>query len=63
VRRILILGSPGSGKSTLARQLAARTGLPLIHLDQIFWLPNWIVTEEAAFLRQLAAELERNQSP
>ena len=35
--RILILGCPGSGKSTLARALAARTGLPLIHLDNIWW--------------------------
>ena len=35
--RILILGCSGSGKSTLARALAARTGLPLIHLDNIWW--------------------------
>ncbi len=35
--RILILGCPGSGKSTLARALAARTGLPLIHLDNVWW--------------------------
>ena len=35
--RILILGCPGSGKSTLARALAARTGLPLVHLDTVWW--------------------------
>ncbi len=35
--RILILGCSGSGKSTLARALAARTGLPLVHLDNIWW--------------------------
>lgn len=38
--RILILGCPGSGKSTLARALAARTGLPLIHLDNLWWRPD-----------------------
>ena len=31
--RIVILGCAGSGKTTLARQLAERTGAPLISLD------------------------------
>ena len=35
--RILILGCSGSGKSTFARALAARTGLPLVHLDTVWW--------------------------
>ncbi len=39
---ILVIGSPGSGKSTLARSLAAATGLPLVHLDQQYWLPGWV---------------------
>lgn len=36
-RKIIILGCPGSGKSTLARRLRERTGLPLIHLDNVWW--------------------------
>ncbi len=35
--RILVLGCPGSGKSTFARKLQAKTGLPLIHLDNVWW--------------------------
>ena len=35
--RVIILGCPGSGKSTFARSLHARTGLPLFHLDNIWW--------------------------
>ena len=31
----------GSGKSTFARALAARTGLPVIHLDLHYWKPRW----------------------
>lgn len=36
-KRILILGCSGSGKSTFARALAARTGLPLVYLDSVWW--------------------------
>ncbi|MBN2541159.1 MAG: AAA family ATPase [Bacilli bacterium] len=39
--RILIIGSPGSGKSTLAKQLAKKTGIALLHLDQIFHIDNY----------------------
>ena len=42
MRRVLVIGSPGSGKSTLATELARRTRLPLIHLDQHAWLPGWV---------------------
>jgi len=35
--RIAIIGCPGSGKSTLARQIAAQTGHPLIHMDEVYW--------------------------
>jgi adenylate kinase family enzyme len=35
--RIVILGNSGSGKTWLAAELAARQGVPLIHLDEIFW--------------------------
>jgi adenylate kinase family enzyme len=42
MRRVLIIGSPGAGKSTLSRALAARTGLPLYHMDRLHWLPGWI---------------------
>ena len=39
--RVLVDGMMGSGKSTFARALAARTGLPVIHLDAHYWQPGW----------------------
>ena len=42
MQRVLVIGSPGSGKSTLAGELARRTGLPLIHLDQEYWRAGWV---------------------
>lgn len=41
MKRALIIGCSGSGKSTLSRALAERTGLPLIHLDQEYFGPDW----------------------
>ena len=41
-QRVLVDGMMGSGKSTFARVLAARTGLPLIHLDLYYWKPGWV---------------------
>jgi hypothetical protein len=35
IRRVHILGGPGAGKTTLARRLAATTGLPVHHLDEV----------------------------
>ena len=40
--RVLVDGMMGSGKSTFARALAARTGLPVIHLDVHYWKPGWV---------------------
>ena len=44
-KRILILGCGGAGKSTLARRLGAATGLPVVHLDGLYWQPGWLKTE------------------
>jgi adenylate kinase family enzyme len=40
--RVLVDGMMGSGKSTFARALAARSGLPVIHLDVHYWKPGWV---------------------
>ena len=50
VPRIAIIGSPGSGKSTLARQLAEKTGHPLIHLDYYYWQPGFVAIPKAEFI-------------
>ena len=48
MRKVLILGCPGSGKSTFAAQLHEQTGLPLIHLDRLWWQPDGThITREA----------------
>ncbi len=45
-RRVVVTGLAGSGKSTFAVALAARTALPVIHLDLAFWKPAWVAPSE-----------------
>lgn len=39
--RIWVTGSSGSGKSTLTRKLGPMLHLPMIHLDQLYFEPDW----------------------
>lgn len=56
----MIIGCGGAGKSTLARKLGEKTGLPVVHLDQIWWAPgNWKHLERAEFDERLKAEMEK----
>lgn len=41
MERILIIGGNGCGKTTLAYKLANKLGLPLVHLDALYWRDNW----------------------
>lgn len=54
MHRVLILGPPGSGKSTLARRLGERHGLPVFHLDRVFWRPGWVQSDPEAFYAEVA---------
>ena len=51
--RILVLGCPGSGKSSFAKKLQTCTGLPLTHLDNIWWRPDRTHISREAFDREL----------
>ena len=51
MRRVLVIGSGGAGKSTFARRLAALTGLPLVHLDTLYWRPGWQAIPDADWAR------------
>ena len=58
MRRVLVIGSGGAGKSTFAAHLGERTGLPVIHLDALFWRAGWRETpreEWAARVEELLA--------
>jgi len=53
MKRILVIGSGGVGKSTFARRLAGGTGLPLFHLDALYWQPGWIKSSREDWLAKV----------
>jgi adenylate kinase family enzyme len=60
VKRVVVIGSSGAGKSTFARMLAARIGLPLVHLDAEYHLPGWAERPEDEWRAKLDAILARD---
>jgi adenylate kinase family enzyme len=60
MQRIIVIGCSGSGKSTLARIIGEKTGLPVYHLDMLYWQSGWRPhPDETAFqstVRQIAAK-------
>lgn len=61
MRRVLIIGNSGGGKSSLARALGERTGLPVIHLDVLFFKPNWVESDRLQFRQRVAEALAAPQ--
>lgn len=50
--KIVVYGNAGSGKTTLAMALHKKLNLPLYHLDQYHWKPNWErVSDEEFFAK------------
>ncbi|NDV95067.1 hypothetical protein D0T84_09065 [Dysgonomonas sp. 521] len=46
MNKVIIIGNCGAGKTTLAKQIALKTGLPLIHLDKEYYQAGWIRPEK-----------------
>ena len=60
MKRIVVTGPAGAGKSGLAQELGRLIGIPVLHLDTMFWRPGWIATPpdewEAVQRRELAGD-------
>ena len=59
MQKIIIIGCPGSGKSTFARALHEKLGVPLYHLDMMYWNADKTTVEKDIFQARLAAVLEK----
>lgn len=55
MRRVVVVGCGGSGKTVLARQMGESLGIPVVHLDALFYDEGWEPCGQAEF----AARQER----
>ena len=61
MKRVMVIGCPGSGKSTVSRALHNKTGIPLYHLDMMYWNADKTTVEKSVFLERLSAVLEKDE--
>ena len=60
MRKIIVIGCPGSGKSTFSRELSNKTGIPLYHLDMMYWNADRTTVERSVFLECLSDVLGKD---
>jgi adenylate kinase family enzyme len=60
MKRVLVIGSGGAGKSTFARRLGEKTGLEIIHLDVLYWKPNWVESERDEWRKTIEEVIKRD---
>lgn len=53
MKKIIVIGCPGSGKSTFSRALHERTGIPLYHLDLLYWNSDKTTVTKEVFRERL----------
>ena len=61
MQKIIVIGCPGSGKSRLSQALHNKTGIPLYHLDMMYWNADKTTVEKRVFLERLSAVLKKDE--
>ena len=60
MQKVMVIGCPGSGKSTFSRALHEITGLPVFHLDMLFWNADRTTVEKEVFWDRLAEVIAKD---
>ena len=57
----MVIGCPGSGKSTFSKSLHKITGIPLFHLDMMYWNSDRTTVEKAIFREKLLNTIQMSE--
>ena len=61
MNKIIVIGCPGSGKSTFSRALHEKIGIPLHHLDMMYWNADKTTVENSIFRARLVEALSGDE--
>ena len=61
MKKIAVIGCPGSGKSTFSRVLHDVTGIPLFHLDMMYWNADRTTADKTVFRERLFEVIKKDQ--
>ncbi len=61
MRRILVIGSGGAGKTTFSLALSEAMGIPVVHLDTLYWKPGWVASESDEWRQIVSAEIQKSE--
>ncbi len=61
MKKIIVIGCPGSGKSTFSRTLHKMTGIPLFHLDMMYWNSDRTTVDKAVFRERLSNTIQKDE--
>ena len=61
MKKIIVIGCPGSGKSHFSTLLHKKTGIPLYHLDMLYWNADKTTVEKELFLERMSRIMENDE--
>lgn len=61
MKKIIVIGCPGSGKSRFSKELHKKTGVPLYHLDMMYWNADKTIVEKSVFRERLSDVLKKDE--
>ena len=61
MKKVIVIGCPGSGKSTFSRTLHDITGIPLFHLDMMYWNADRTTVGREVFRKRLSDTLLKDE--